>query len=297
MHAIIRMRNLTKQYGKKHAIKNIDLDVMKGDIFGYLGPNGAGKTTTIRTMLDFIRPTTGMVSVLGLDSRANSVQIRKRIGYLPGDIVLYEKMTGRQLLKYIYGLRGGLDWNFVMQLVERFEANIDQSIRTLSRGNKQKIGLIQAFMHVPELIIMDEPTNGLDPLMQQEFYRLVEETNKKGATIFISSHIVPEIERLCSKVGIIRNGELVTVEEVEELKRKALRRITFVFDEPVSEEEFANLPGVRDVEVEGSAVKCTIKGHIDALVKTAARHKVIKIISDDGNLEEIFLDFYAVERE
>lgn len=293
MDSVISIRNLTKNYGKNVAIQGINLDVMRGEIFGYLGPNGSGKTTTIRTLLDFIRPTKGVVSVLGLDSRADSAQIRKRIGYLPGDIALYEKMNGRQLLKYIDGLRGGLDWNFVIQLAERFEANIDQPIRTLSRGNKQKIGLIQAFMHAPELVIMDEPTNGLDPLMQQEFYRLVEETNKKGATIFVSSHIVPEIERLCSKVGIIRKGELVAVEEVEKLKEKALRKITFVFDMPISKEEFESLPGVRDVEVEGTALKCTIKGPVDAVVKAASWHKVIKIISDDGNLEEIFLDFYA----
>jgi ABC-2 type transport system ATP-binding protein len=293
MDTVISIRNLTKRYGKNLAIQDINLDVMRGEIFGYLGPNGSGKTTTIRTLLDFIRPTKGVVSVLGLDSRADSAQIRKRIGYLPGDIALYEKMTGRQLLKYIDGLRGGLDWEFVIQLAERFEARLDQPIRTLSKGNKQKIGLIQAFMHAPELVIMDEPTNGLDPLMQQEFYKLVEETNKRGATIFVSSHIVPEIERLCSRVGIIRKGKLVAVEEVEKLKEKALRKITFVFDKPIAKEEFESLPGVRDVEVEGNALKCTIKGAVDALVKAAGRHKVIKVISEDGNLEEIFLEFYA----
>ena len=253
MDTVISIRNLTKSYGKNLAIQDINLDVIRGEIFGYLGPNGSGKTTTIRTLLDFIRPTKGVVSVLGLDSRADSAQIRKRIGYLPGDIALYEKMTGRQLLKYIDGLRGGLDWGFVSQLAERFEARLDQPIRTLSKGNKQKIGLIQAFMHVPELVIMDEPTNGLDPLMQQEFYKLVEETNKRGASIFLSSHIVPEIERLCSKVGIIRKGKLVAVEEVEKLKEKALHKITFVFDKPIAKEEFESLPGVRDVEVEGNA--------------------------------------------
>ena len=293
MDTVISIRNLTKRYGKNLAIQDINLDVMRGEIFGYLGPNGSGKTTTIRTLLDFIRPTKGVVSVLGLDSRADSAQIRKRIGYLPGDIALYEKMTGRQLLKYIDGLRGGLDWEFVIQLAERFEARLDQPIRTLSKGNKQKIGLIQAFMHAPELVIMDEPTNGLDPLMQQEFYKLVEETNKRGATIFVSSHIVPEIERLCSRVGIIRKGKLVAVEEVEKLKEKALHKITFVFDNPIDKEEFESLPGVRDVEVEGNALKCTIKGAVDALVKAAGRHKVIKVISEDGNLEEIFLEFYA----
>ncbi|MDP7619481.1 MAG: ABC transporter ATP-binding protein [Dehalococcoidia bacterium] len=289
---VIHLESLTKFYGETRALHDIDLTVRVGEVFGYLGPNGAGKTTTIRTLFDFIRPTSGKATVLGLDSQADAREIRRRVDYLPGDIALYDRMTGRELLKFLANLRGGVDWNYVEQLAERFQSDLNPRIRTLSRGNKQKIGLIQAFMKRPELIIMDEPTAGLDPLMQQEFYALVEEVKAEGRTIFISSHIVPEVERICDRVGIIREGELATVEDVHVLKDRALHQLEFRFAQSVPPEVFANLPGVRDVVVEGTTLNGTVVGSPDAMVKAAANYEVVGLTSRETSLEDVFLAFY-----
>ena len=293
MSAVIETDNLTKFYDGHRAISNISLEIREGEVFGYLGPNGAGKTTTIRTLLDFIRPTSGHASIFGLDSRQHSREIKGRIGYLPGDIVLYDKLTGQDALEYFANLQGGVDWRYVEELAERLECDLSQPIRSLSRGNKQKVGLIQAFMHKPELIIMDEPSSGLDPLMQQEFYRLVEEVKAEGRTVFISSHIMPEVERVCDRVGIIRNGVLVTEEDVSELKERALHQLEFHFGSPVAPEAFADLPGVHDVTVEDHALRCTVRGKPDALIKAVARYEVTKLIAHDTSLEDIFLSYYG----
>lgn len=290
---VIRLESLTKFYGETRALHDIDLTVRAGEVFGYLGPNGAGKTTTIRALFDFIRPTSGKATVLGLDSQADAREIRRRVDYLPGDIALYDRMTGRELLKFLANLRGGVDWNYVEQLAERFQSDLNPRIRMLSRGNKQKIGLIQAFMKRPELIIMDEPTAGLDPLMQQEFYALVEEVKAEGRTIFISSHIVPEVERICDRVGIIREGELATVEDVHVLKGRALHQLEFRFAQSVPPEVFANLPGVQDVVVEGTTLNCTVVGSPDAMVKAAANYEVVGLTSREASLEDVFLAFYG----
>ena len=290
---VIHLESLTKFYGETRALHDIDLTVRAGEVFGYLGPNGAGKTTTIRALFDFIRPTSGKATVLGLDSQADAREIRRRVDYLPGDIALYDRMTGRELLKFLANLRGGVDWNYVEQLAERFQSDLNPHIRMLSRGNKQKIGLIQAFMKRPELIIMDEPTAGLDPLMQQEFYALVEEVKAEGRTIFISSHIVPEVERICDRVGIIREGELATVEDVHVLKERALHQLEFRFAQSVPPEVFANLPGVRDVVVEGTTLNCTVVGSPDAMVKAAANYEVVGLTSREASLEDVFLAFYG----
>ncbi len=290
---VIRLESLTKFYGDTRALHDVDLTVRAGEVFGYLGPNGAGKTTTIRALFDFIRPTSGKATVLGLDSQADAKEIRRRVDYLPGDIALYDRMTGRELLTFLANLRGGVDWNYVEQLAERFQSDLKPRISTLSRGNKQKIGLIQAFMKRPELIIMDEPTAGLDPLMQQEFYALVKEVKAEGRTIFISSHIVPEVERICDRVGIIREGELTTVEDVNILKDRALHELEFRFAQPVPPEVFANLPGVRDVIVHGSTLSCTVVGSPDAMVKAAAGYEVVGLSSREASLEDVFLAFYS----
>ena len=291
--AIIQTSDLTKFYGPIRGVEGLNLEVRQGEIFGFLGPNGAGKTTTIRTLMDFIRPTSGSASVLGLDTRQHSHEIRKRVDYLPGDMVLYENMTGRELLSYLANLRGGVDWRFVEGLAERLQCNLDQPIRSLSKGSRQKIGLIQAFMHRPELIIMDEPSSGLDPLMQQEFYRMVEEVKTDGRTVFISSHIMPEVERVCDRVGIIRKGKLVTVEDVSALKERGLHQLEFHFATPVPQEVFVNLPGVRDMIVEDSVLRCVIMGKPDALIKAAARFEVVKLVSHEPNLEDVFLSYYS----
>ena len=293
MSAVIQTRNLTKHYGTHLAVSNINLDVQEGEVFGYLGPNGSGKTTTIRTLLDLIRPTSGSASIFGLDARKSGQQIKRRLAYLPGDIMLYEKLTGWDALTYTANLRGGVDWRFVEELAERLECDLTRQIRSLSRGNKQKVGLVQAFMSKPELIIMDEPSTGLDPLMQQEFYRLIEEVKADGRTVFISSHNLPEVERVCDRVGIILRGELVTVEDVEALRERALHRLEFHFSRPVPLEAFSGLPGVRDVAVEDSVLSCTTVGSPDALIKAVANFEVVKLISHESHLEDIFLSYYG----
>ena len=296
-NSVIQTHDLTKYYGTVRGIEGVDLQVRQGEVFGFLGPNGAGKTTAIRTLLDFIRPTRGSASIFGLDTRKHSREIRRRVDYLPGDMVLYEKMTGREILSYLANLRGGVDWGFVGELAERLQCNLSQRIRTLSKGNKQKIGLVQAFMHKPELIIMDEPTSSLDPLMQQEFYRMVEEVKADGRTVFISSHIMPEVERVCDRVGIIRNGELITLEDVGALKERALHQLEVHFAASVPKEAFSNLPGVRDVTVEDSMLRCTVMGKPDALIKAVARYEVLKLVSLEPSLEEIFLSYYSEGEE
>ena len=293
MSDVIKTSNLTKYYGSNLAVSNVNLEVRQGEVFGYLGPNGAGKTTTIRTLLDFIRPTSGSASVLGLDTRRDSLEVHRRVGYMPGDVVLYEKLTGAEMLRYSAGLRGDVDWHFVEELAERLQCNLSQPIHSLSGGNKQKVGLLHAFMHKPELIIMDEPTKGLDPLLQQEFYRLVEEVRAEGRTVFMASHILPEVERVCNRVGIIREGELVTVEDVGALKDRAMHQLEIHFAEAVTPEAFGALSGVRDITVEDHVLRCTVMGSPDSLVKAAARFEVVKLISHEATLEDVFLSYYG----
>ena len=293
MSAVIETEDLTKSYGTVRAVSNVNLEVQEGEVFGYLGPNGSGKTTTIRTLLDFIRPTSGRASIFGLDSREDSREIKGRIGYLPGDMVLYDKLTGQEVLTHFANLQGGVDWRYVNELAERLECDLSRRVRSLSRGDRQKVGLVQAFMHKPELIFMDEPSSGLDPLMQQEFYRLVDEVKADGRTVFISSHIMPEVERVCDRVGIIRKGVLVAEEDVSALKERAFHQLEFHFSTPVPPEPFVDLPGVRDVTVEDQALRCTVIGKPDALIKAVARYEVTKLISHDASLEDVFLSYYG----
>ena len=293
MGSVIQTRNLTKLYGTHLAVSNINLDIHEGEVFGYLGPNGSGKTTTIRTLLDLIRPSNGSASIFGLDTRKYSREIKWRLAYLPGDIMLYEKLTGWDALTYTANLRGGVDWGFVEELAERLECDLTRQIRSLSRGNKQKVGLVKAFMNKPDLIIMDEPSSGLDPLMQQEFYRLIEEVRADGRTVFISSHILPEVERVCDRVGIIRNGELIAVEDVAVLRERALHQFEFHFAGPVPPQEFLGLAGVSDITMKDSVLRCTVVGKPDALIKAVANFDVVKLVSHESHLEDIFLSYYG----
>lgn len=290
--AVIRTEGLTKYYGKQRGVEGLDLEVRRGEVFGYLGPNGAGKTTTIRLLLDLIRPTRGRAEVLGMEARAHGVEVRRRVGYLPGELALYEKMTGEEFLRYLGNLRGGVDWNYVRSLAGRLECDLRQRVQTLSRGNKQKLGILQALMHRPELLILDEPTGGLDPLMQLEFHRMVRESRKEGTTFFISSHNLPEVEKMCDRVGIIREGRLATVDEVEDLKERALRKLEIHFASPVPVEDFRGLPGVRDLRVENNTLVCSVVGSVDALIKAAARYEVLNVVSPEVGLEEIFIEYY-----
>lgn len=289
----VRTRNLTKNYGRKRGISGVTLEVKEGEVFGYLGPNGAGKTTTIRLLLNFIHPNMGEATVFGHDIGKESVQVRKSTGYLPGGLELYENLTGQEFLDFTAKLRGSVDRKYVKELCERLKCDLSVRIRTLSHGNKQKIGLVQALMHRPRLIILDEPTIGLDPLMQQEFYHLIAEVKKEGRTAFISTHILPEAERICDRVGIIRNGKLATVEDVNQLKARALREIEIYFDKPVSPDEFDGINGVQNIRVENGILQCSVIGELDGLVKSASGHRVLNIISREPNLEKVFLTYYG----
>ncbi len=289
---VIRTEALTKYYGRQRGVEDLDLEVKRGEVFGYLGPNGAGKTTTIRLLLDLIRPTRGRAEVLGMDAHAQGVAIRERVGYLPGELSLYDKMTGSELLQYLGNLRGGVDRGYVASLAERLECDLRQRIKTLSRGNKQKLGIIQAFIHRPELVVLDEPTGGLDPLMQHEFHRMVRELVAEGTTFFISSHNLPEVERICDRVGIVREGSLVAVDEIESLKAKALRKLEIHFASPVPLTLFQELPGVRDARLENNTLSCSVVGSMDAVIKTAARFEVLNVVSPEVSLEEIFIEYY-----
>jgi ABC-2 type transport system ATP-binding protein len=290
---VISTSELTKYYGKHCGIEAINFEVKKGEVFGYLGPNGAGKTTTIRILLDFLRPSNGSAAIFGLDSRRDSIETRKRIGYLPGELSMYGNLTGLELLRFVANLRGGVDLAYALEHAKRMDCDLTRRLKTLSHGNRQKIGLIQAFMHRPELIILDEPTIGLDPLMQQEFYHLIEDARNEGRTVFLSSHILPEVERVCDRVGIIRSGKLAAVETVETLKSRAIRRLEIHFARNVSPEGFAAITGVQDLIINDNILKCTVVGSLDALVKSAARYEVVNIISHEPSLEEVFLTYYG----
>ena len=293
MTAVVEAEGLTKYYGGRRGLEDLTLEIQPGEVFGYLGPNGAGKTTTIRLLLDLIRPSRGSVRVLGAGSREAAV--RARIGYLPGELALEGRERAADYLRFLARVRGGVPPGNVEALAERLGADLSVPMRKLSKGNKQKIGLIQAFMHEPEFLILDEPTSGLDPLVQQEFLAMVREVRACGRTVLMSSHVLAEVEDVSDRVGIVRSGRLVAVEHVAALREKAVRRVELHFDAPVPREAFANLPGVRELRVEGASVRCTIDGRPDALIKVAARYTVVHLVSAEPDLEEIFLTYYSDE--
>lgn len=290
---VIATEGLTKSYGRNRGVVDLDLEVREGEVFGFLGPNGAGKTTTIRTLMDFIRPTSGRALVFGLDCQTRGREIRRDVGYLPGEFTLYEHLTGRQFLQFIGALRGGLEWSVVDDLAARLNSDLSRPIGDLSHGNKQKIGLIQALMSRPRLLVLDEPTSGLDPLIQRAFYQCLAETRDDGRTVFLSSHILPEVERVCDRVGIIREGRLVKVETVATIKKKSVRRVEITFDQAISAELFEGIPGVRDVSVQDARLRCTVRGSIDPLMKAASRHVVLDLISHEPDLEDVFMALYG----
>lgn len=290
---VISTQDLTKFYGQDLGITDLQLEVYEGEIFGFLGPNGAGKTTAIRLLLDFIRPTRGSAQIFGLDSRKNSIEIRKRIGYLPGELELYHHLTGEELLTYIAHLRHGVDWDLVESLVRRLKADIQKPISSLSHGNRQKIGLIQAFMHKPDLLILDEPTLGLDPLIQQEFNKLVGEVKKEGRTVFLSSHIMPEVEQICDRVGIIREGRLIALEKISDLKARRMQWLEIHFASNVPSDAFEDIPGVVEVTVNGKNLHCKVSGSLNPFIKVIAQYEVVNLICHETSLEEIFLSYYG----
>ncbi|MEA2485211.1 MAG: beta-exotoxin transport system ATP-binding protein [Actinomycetota bacterium] len=293
MQAAISTNKLTKYYGKTRGIEDLDLEIRRGEVFGYLGPNGAGKSTTIRLLLDLIRATTGTAEVLGMDSRRDALSIRQRTGYLPGELSLYENLTGREFLEYLGRLRGLEGFGEADVVAERLGLDLGRPIGTLSKGNKQKVGLTQAFMHSPEVLILDEPTSGLDPLVQREFHQLVAETATRGATVLLSSHVLSEVEQITHRVGIIRSGRLVVVDDIEHLKQRAVSRIDFRFArDDVPPDAFQHLSGVREVDKHGRLLSVAVEGSVDELTKTAARYEVLAIKTHEPDLEEVFLAYY-----
>ena len=293
MAAVIETRQLTKRYGEARGIEDVSMTVDAGEVFGFLGPNGAGKTTTIRTLLDLLHPTSGSARLFGLDSRGDTLAIRARTGNLPGDFSYDPAITGRELIALFADLRGVTDLRRARDLAERFEADLDRPLGELSRGNRQKAGLIQALFHDPELLILDEPTTGLDPLMQEEFLKVVREERDRGRTVFLSSHDLDEVERVCDRVGIIRNGRLVAIERVADLTRKSFRHVRVEFAAPVPADEFARIPGVDELTVEGEVARFRVRSGLDAVVKAAARHEVVDMELTHPTLEEIFMTYYG----
>ncbi len=290
---VIAIEGLTKHYGKVQALNDLHLEVYQGEIFGYLGPNGAGKTTTIRLLLDLIRPTAGRATIFGLDVNRDSVRLHERLGNLPGELALWNHMTGWELVDYLGGLRGGVDRKYVGELAERLDMEMNRKVKACSSGMKRKLGLIQAMMHKPDLLILDEPTNGLDPLVQQTFYQMMREVTDEGRTVFMSSHNLPEVETICDRVGILREGRLEAVERITDLKQVRFRWMTLVLGDRAEPAEFEALAGVSDVTVHNGRLRFRVAGELDPVIKAAARHHVIDLHYEEPSLEEIFLEYYG----
>lgn len=287
----IETSELTKKYGSFTALSDLDLTVQPGEVFGFLGPNGAGKSTTIRLLMGELNPTAGSAQVLGASPR--DVGHRARLGYLPTDLALWPAMTGRDTLKFFASLRHGVDWSYVSELAERLDANLDKRVGELSTGNRQKIGLISAFMHKPDLLILDEPNAGLDPLVQHEFWAMMREAADGGRTVFLSSHTLAEVERVADRVGIIRHGTLVTVETITALRSKKMRRVEIEFDGTLTEEDLAGVAGMRDLEVRADRIELNFDGDMaQLLAAVTSRVHLRDIRTREAELEDIFLTYY-----
>lgn len=291
----IALAGVTKRYRGGGGVEDVTLEVPSGEVFGFLGPNGAGKTTTIRLLLDLIRPDAGRISLFGLDARSDSVAIRQRVGYLPGDLALYERLTARELLTHFSYLRGGLPWTSVETLAERFELELDRPIRALSKGNRQKVGLVQALMGEPELLILDEPTSGLDPLVQQQVHQVIRETAAEGRTVFLSSHVLSEVGRIADRVGLIRQGRVMAVKRVTELRGRPVHLVDVCFADDPPSGVLTDVPGVGRVEERGHDVHLELTGSFDPLLNELARHRVADLSIREPDLEELFLSFYEAD--
>ena len=287
----IEITQLRKAYGSIQAVKGISISVEQGEIFGFLGPNGAGKTTTIRCMLDVIRPTTGSIRVLGLDAQRETMTLHQHIGYLPGDVRLPGDMTGRQVINYFSRLQGR-EPVLLDKLVQRFNVEMKRPLRSYSKGMRQKIGIVLAFMCDPQVLILDEPTSGLDPLLQRTFNEFLLEEQTRGKTIFMSSHIMSDVEKVCQRVAVIRQGELVTVENVETLRQKAGQRVIVELGDHMTVEDLARIPGVSNVTITNGSYHFNMGGLMDPLIKALSQHEVIRLQAEEAPLEEVFLKFY-----
>jgi ABC-2 type transport system ATP-binding protein len=290
---MLSARNLVKRFSTVLAVDGVSLEIRPGEVLGLLGPNGAGKTTTIRTLLDLIRPTSGTARVFGIESSADPVAIHRRVGYIPGEFTLYDRLTGSQTLEYFANLRGGVDPAYQRSLVERFELDPSRRFKEYSKGNKQKVGVIIALQHRPELLILDEPTSGLDPLVQQTFFVTLREAVQAGATVFLSSHILSEVEKGADRVAIIRDGRIVKTDTVEGLRDLAHHQVELRFAGPVPAAEFEGLPGVSDLVADDHVLRMRVAGAITPVVRAAARYELLDFVSREPSLEETFLAQYG----
>jgi len=289
----LEVQSLTKWYGSVCGIEDVSLDIMQGEVFGYLGPNGSGKTTTIRIFLGFIRASAGRAQLFGLDSHVHSSEIRSRIGYVPGEYGMYEEMRGLEYLRFFGALRGYKKPPPLRdKLIEMFDLDVSKRIKSYSHGTKQKLAVVQAFMHDPELLILDEPTVGLDPLMQQRFYELVLEMKNRGKTIFLSSHILPEVEKVCERVAILKEGRLVATHQIADIKKLRLKSIEITFQQDVDESVF-RLNGVRKVEKDGNTFRLWVDANINGILRAISEHPVENMSFQDASLENIFMEYYS----
>ena len=290
---VIATAGLTKDYGRGRGIFDLDLVVDHGEIFGFLGPNGAGKTTTIRLLMGLIHPTRGGAEVLGLDCQRDSVAVKGHVGYLPGELPQYGGWKGAEVVGYLAGLRGNVDPAEVRRIAERFELDLGRTYREYSRGNKQKLALVVAFMHRPQLLILDEPTSGLDPLNQQQFHELVRESIDRGATVFLSSHVLSEVEQLCDRAGIVRDGKLVALAPLAELRAAKEREVEIRFSSVPPVDRIKALEGVTVLDATGDRVRCRVRGSIAPLVAALREAEVVDLVTREPTLEEAFLSFYS----
>jgi ABC-2 type transport system ATP-binding protein len=280
---------LTKDYGGGRGVFDLDLRVRRGEVFGFIGPNGAGKTTTIRLLMDLIRPDRGTATVLGVDAHRDSLAVKRRVGYLPGELAQFPGVTAAHVLGLLAGLRGGVDPARIETLAERFDLDLSQKYESLSHGNKQKVGLIQAFMHEPELLILDEPTLGLDPLMQRTFHDLVVASAADGVTVFLSSHVLSEVEKVCDRIALIRDGRLVRVGSLEELRGIRVHRLEAVLTGSLAQHEVEGLPGVTEVTVDDHHLRCAVRGSVAPLLQMLSEAGAVELDSHEMSLEEVFL--------
>ena len=292
MKNIIKMHNVSKYYGKFKALSSLTLNVEENQIYALIGPNGAGKSTAIRLMLGILNPSEGYVEVLGKRPTQKNVKIFKNMGYLPGELSTYQKFTGNEVLKFFSSLRNIDDDQYIRNLIERLDYDPNKYIKELSKGNKQKLGLILAFMHKPELLILDEPSSGLDPLMQQITIELIQEARQNGSTIFLSSHIFSEIDKVAERVGFVKEGKLIVEESLEVLKSNAMKSIVIYFKETIPLNLFDNIKNVNLIETNKNVVKLNIFGPIDEIIKVISKYEIIDLTTQDPTLEELFMNYY-----
>ncbi|MFI5283064.1 MAG: ATP-binding cassette domain-containing protein [Candidatus Dormibacterales bacterium] len=295
MTAAITTQGLTKDFGGGRGLFGLNLEVVENEVFGYLGPNGAGKSTTIRLLMGLIHATQGSASIFGLDSMKQSVAIKRLVGYVPGELPQFGGLRGRDIAGHFGALHGGVDQKRVKEITERFDLDLGLKFREYSSGNKRKLAILLAFMHRPKLLILDEPSSGLDPLNQQEFFKLVQEAKKDGATVFLSSHVLSEVEHVCERVGIIRRGKLVKVARLEELHEMHVRRVEVEFAGDAQPQLFEHLAGIEDVKVNQHRVTFTMRGSFESIADVLGGHHVVNLTSHEPSLEDIFLTYYEDE--